>query len=109
MKGPGKGQHACNAAGAQRPGPRPLHDSLAWGEGGPSKNPAQGRGLEGDVDVRVVSEDKTHRVCSLKSAASDRAAPHNGLHVPRLALDDFIRSFTNDALEVQRNHTIQWA
>ena len=50
-------------AGAQRRGQRPHQDSLDWKEAGPSTGAAQGLNVCGDADVRVVSEDKTHRVC----------------------------------------------
>ena len=99
MKRRGKSQHTCNAAGAHRPGQRPLHNSLDAGEGGPSKKPAQGRGLESDVDVRVVSEDKTHQVCSLTNATCSRAALHIAMRVPRAQLLDFIPSSQDGAQE----------
>lgn len=55
-------------AGDQRPGQRPQQNTLEWAEAGPSRNSTQGIGVEGDADVRVVSEDKTHRVRILTEA-----------------------------------------
>lgn len=59
-----RGAHGC--AGSQRPGQnlqRPQQDSLSdLTAAGPTKYPFEGLKVEGDADVRLVSEDRTHKV-----------------------------------------------
>ena len=72
MSRTGKLLNVVFCAAAQRPD----QDSLDWARSGSSKGQPQGSSPEGDADVRVVSEDKTHRVRSLSDPAFMTAAPH---------------------------------